>query len=83
MYFSFFSKRLSIYISTWIGGFAGGSLVKNQPNSGGSVGSTPGWEDHLEKEMATNSSILVWEILRTEEPARLQSTGLQKELDTT
>ena len=41
-----------------------------------------GWEDLLEKEMATHSSILAWEILRTEEPGRLQSMGSQ-ELDTT
>ena len=27
-----------------------------------------GWEDLLEKEMATHSSILAWEILRREEP---------------
>ena len=35
-------------------------------------------EDSLEKEMATHSSILAWEIPRTEEPGRLQSMGLQK-----
>ena len=32
----------------------------------------------LEKEMATHSSILAWEITWTEEPDRLQSMGLQK-----
>ena len=32
-----------------------------------------GWEDPLEKEIATHSSILAWEIPRTEEPGRLQS----------
>ena len=31
------------------------------------------WEDPLEKEMATHSSILAWRILWTEEPSRLQS----------
>ena len=36
-----------------------------------------GWEDPLEKEMATHSSILSWEILWTEEPGGLQSMGLQ------
>ena len=36
------------------------------------------WEDPLEKEMATHSSILPWEILWTEEPGRLRSLGLQK-----
>ena len=36
-----------------------------------------GWEDPLEKEMATHSSTLAWKILRTEEPGRLQSMGSQ------
>ena len=34
-----------------------------------------GWEDPLEKETATHSSILAWEIPWTEEPGGLQSTG--------
>ena len=38
-----------------------------------------GWEDPLEKEMATHSSILACEILWTEEPGGLQSMGSQKE----
>ena len=37
-----------------------------------------GWEDPFEKEMATHSSILAWEIPWTAEPGRLQSTGLQE-----
>ena len=37
-----------------------------------------GWEDLLEKEMATHSRILVWRISWTEEPGRLQSMGLQR-----
>ena len=37
-----------------------------------------GWEDPLEKEMATHSSILAWRIPWTEEPGGLQSTGLQR-----
>ena len=37
-----------------------------------------GWEDALEKEMATHSSILAWRIPWTEEPGRLQSMGLQR-----
>jgi len=36
-----------------------------------------GWEDTLEKEMATHSSILAWKIPWMEEPGRLQSMGLQ------
>ena len=41
-----------------------------------------GWEDLLEKEMATHSSILAWRIPRTEEPGGPQSMGSQ-ELDMT
>ena len=37
-----------------------------------------GQEDALEQEMATHSSMLAWEIPRTEEPGRLQSMGLQE-----
>ena len=37
-----------------------------------------GWEDLLEKEMATHSSILAWKIPRTEESSRLQSMGSQR-----
>ena len=37
-----------------------------------------GWEDPLEKEMATHSSALAWKIPWTEEPGGLQSTGLQR-----
>ena len=37
-----------------------------------------GWEDPLEKEMATHSSILPWEIQWTEEPGGLQSMGSQR-----
>jgi len=37
-----------------------------------------GREDRLEKEMTTHSSILAWEIPRTEKPGSVQSMGLQK-----
>ena len=37
-----------------------------------------GWEDPLEKEMATHSSTLVWKIPWMEKPGRLQSTGSQR-----
>ena len=37
-----------------------------------------GWEDAVEKEMATHSSILAWEIPWTEEPGGLQSMGSQR-----
>ena len=37
-----------------------------------------GWENPLEKEMATHSSILAWRIPWTEETGGLQSTGSQR-----
>ena len=37
-----------------------------------------GWEDALQKEMATQSSILTWKIPWTEEPGWLQSMGSQR-----
>ena len=53
--------------------------VKNLP----AIRETPvrslGWEDPLEKEMATHSSILAWRIPQTEEPGGLQSMGLQSQ----
>ena len=42
-----------------------------------------GWEDPLEKEMATHSSILAWKIPWTEEPDRLYSSWDRKDLDMT
>ena len=37
-----------------------------------------GWEDPLEEEMATHSSILAWRILWTQEPGRPQFMGSQR-----
>ena len=61
--------------------FPGGPVVENSPAM-----QEPqemwvpslGREDPLEKEMATHSSILAWEIPWTEEPRGLQSTGSQR-----
>ena len=50
--------------------------VKNLPAMQGTWVPSLGWEDPLEKEMATHSSILAWEILWREEPGGLQSMGL-------
>ena len=52
--------------------------VKNLPAMQETWVRSLGWEDPLEEEMATHSSILAWEIPRTEEPGGLQSTGLQR-----
>ena len=58
-----------------------GSVENNLPAVVGDMSSII-WEDPLEKEMATHSSILVWEIPWTEQPGELQSMGLQR-VDTT
>ena len=47
-------------------------MVKNPPEIWETCVPSLGWEDPLEKEMATHSSILAWRIPWTEEPGRLQ-----------
>ena len=53
--------------------------VKNPPAMQEMWFRSLGWEDPLEKGMATHSSILAWRIPQTEEPGRLQSMGLQSQ----
>ena len=53
-------------------GFLGGSVVKNPSASAGMRVQSLGQDDALEKEIATHSSILFWEIPWTGEPGRLQ-----------
>ena len=55
-------------------------MVKNLPAMQETWALSLGWEDPLEKEMATHSSILAWETPGTEKPGRL---GVAKELDMT
>ena len=52
--------------------------VKNLPEMQESRVRSLGWEDPLEKGMATHSSILAWRIPGAEEPSRLESMGLQR-----
>ena len=52
-------------------------MVKNLPAMQETWAQSLGWEDPLEKEMATHSSMLAWRIPWTEEHGGLQSTGLQ------
>ena len=60
----------------------GASLVAQTVKRLPAVQETPvrslGWEDPLEKEMATHSSTLAWKIPCTEKPGRLQSMGSQR-----
>ena len=58
--------------------FLGDSVAKNLPALQEMQVRSLGWEDPLEKEVATYSGILAWEIPRTEEPGGLQSMGLQQ-----
>ena len=53
-------------------------LVKNLPAMQENLVRFLGWEEPLEKEMATHSSILAWKIPWTEEPGGLQSMRLQR-----
>ena len=53
-------------------------MVKNLPAKQETRDQALGLEDPLEEEMATHSSILAWEIPRTEEPGGLQSMGSQR-----
>ena len=57
-------------------------LVKNLPAMQKTQVQSLGWEDPLEMEIVTQSSILAWRIPLTEEPGRVQSMGSQ-ESDTT
>ena len=59
-------------------GLPGGSAVKNLPPLQETRVWSLDWKDLLEKEIATHSSILAWEIPWTEEPGGLQSMGSQK-----
>ena len=53
-------------------------MVKNMPAMQETEVGSLGWEDPLEKRIATHSSILDWRILWTEEPGELQSIGSQR-----
>ena len=78
---SFFFVLSHVYLCHSILWIAGGSVIKNLPT----VQEVQerwvlslGWEDSLEEEMATHSSILAGKIPWTEENVRLQSMGLQR-----
>ena len=53
-------------------------MVKSLPAMWETQIQSLGWEDLLEKGIATHSSILDWEIPWTEEPTRLQPMGLER-----
>ena len=53
-------------------------MVKNLPAMWETCVQSLGWEDPLEKGMATHSGILAWRVPWTEDPGKLQSLGLQR-----
>ena len=71
---TFFVSKVMLIFSITTGGFPCGSGVKNlpaMPETQEIQIQSLGWEDPLEEEMATHSSILAWEIQWTEEPGGL------------
>ena len=59
-------------------GFLSGSASKESTCNAVTWVESMGWEDPLEEEMATHSSVLAWEIPWTKEPGGLQSEGSQR-----
>ena len=70
------AQILTFILEIWISLVA--QTVKNLPAMQETRVQSLGWEDLLEKGMATHSSILAWKIPWTEEPAGLQSMGSQR-----
>ena len=62
----------------FIKGFPGVSVVKNPPSIQETQVQYLGWEDPMEEDMATHSSILVGKVPWAEKPDRLQSMGSQR-----
>ena len=54
-------------------------MLKNLPLNQETWVQSLGWDDLLEEEMATQSSILAWKIPQTEEPGRLWSMGFSRQ----
>ena len=69
---------LVLYVPKCAISFPGGSVVKNPSVKQVMQVQSLDQEDSLEKEVATHSNVLAWEISWTEEPGRLQSMGSQK-----
>ena len=72
------SFTFCIFPITILGASLVAQTVKNLPTMQEATVQSLHQEDPLEEEMATYSSILVWEILWTEKPGRLQTMGSQK-----
>ena len=73
---SYLFNKLGFIVFIWASLVA--QSVKNLPAVQETQVQSLGWEDPLEKEMTTHSSILAWKISWTEEPGGLQSMGSQR-----
>ena len=73
-----FASSSMRYLCSYLLFFSHAQLVKNLPALPETQVWSLGWEDPLEKGMATHSSILAWRIPGTEEPGGLQSMELQR-----
>ena len=69
---------ISLIVCISKSGVPGGSVVKKPPAMEEICMRSLGWEDSLERDVATHLSILAWKILWTEEPGGLQFMGLQR-----
>ena len=72
------TENVSPYICVCIWASLMVQTVKNLPAMRETQVQSLGWEDPLEKGMATHSSILAWRISWSEDPGRLQSIGSQR-----
>ena len=73
VYVCVYSKYVLISLGSQVA-----SVVKNPPAMQETWDLSLDWEDPLEENVATHSSILAWKIPRTEEPGGLQFTGSQR-----
>ena len=71
-------KQLKLYSTFTKEGFPGGSDGKESVCNAEDLVRSLGWENSLEKELATHCSILAWRIPWAEEPGRLQLMGWQR-----
>ena len=70
--------KMSAHICVYIWASLMAQMVKNLPAMRETQVQSLGWDDPLEKGMATHSSILAWRISWSEDPGRLQSLGSQR-----
>ena len=73
-----FLARVKALVASQLKAFLVAQRIKRLPAKQETRVQSLGWEDPLEKEMATHSSIPAWRIPWTEEPGGLQSTGSQR-----